>query len=300
MSSPEPKSFFEVSEGKLAKTAIFVSGSGTNAEKILEDWQQNKDERHYVPCCIVTDRPERCRAREISEKYKVELVELDIFEFYKSRGLQSISLASEEGRKIREDWTVALYEEIKKYDLDFGIFAGFVPLCNITNYFPCLNVHPGDLTVCNETGERLLIGLHTLPVHHAFQNGLDHMRSSVIVAKAYEEDGDGMDEGHIIGISEEVLFDFSKISANDLQDTYEQRPKEKPQGGWQDDYQKFLSDNQEKLKVDGDWVVFPSTVADFAEGKFGYIKESLFYKSGQKWLPIDVIEYSKSGKEIFF
>ncbi|MCM8534101.1 MAG: hypothetical protein NE330_23260 [Lentisphaeraceae bacterium] len=300
MSSPEPKSFFEVSEGKLAKTAIFVSGSGTNAEKILDDWQQNKEERQYVPCCIVTDRPEKCRAREISEKYGIELVELDIFEFYKSRGLKSISLASEEGRAAREEWTVALYEKIKKYDLDFGIFAGFVPLCNITNYFPCLNVHPGDLTVCSESGERLLIGLHTLPVHHAFQHGLDHMRSSVIVATAFEDGGDGMDEGHIIGISSEVLFDFKQRSPENLQEIYDQRQTEKPKGGWKDEYQNFLAESQEKLKRDGDWVVFPRAIADFAEGRFGYIKESLFYKSGQKWLPIDVIEYSKSGKEIFF
>ena len=156
MSSPEPKSFFHLKDGNKAKVAIFVSGSGTNAEKILEDWQANKQDRNYAPVCVVTDRPERCRAAELAKENGLGFITLDIFEFYKSHGLKTTSLATDEGRDVRAKWTTALYEKLKSYDLDFGVFAGFIPLCSITDYFPCLNVHPGDLTVCNEKGERVL------------------------------------------------------------------------------------------------------------------------------------------------
>lgn len=300
MSSSEPKFFFETKAAKTAKTAIFVSGSGTNAEKILEDWQRNKDSLAYTPVCIVTDRPERCRAGELADQFGVELVSLDIFEFYQESGLKSISLATEEGRILREEWTKALYGKLESFSIDFGIFAGFIPLCNITDYFPCLNVHPGDLTVVNEEGERVLVGLHTLPVHLAVQNDLDVMRSSVIVACAYEDEGDGMDEGHIIGISQEVEIDWLGKSREYFINLFVNRPAEKPESGWQDEYQSFLEKNQEKLKVSGDWVVFPKAVEDFARGFFAYKNDNLFYKSNKNWLPIQVIEYSSAGKEIYF
>ena len=65
----------------------------------------------------------------------------------KNRGLKSISLATHEGRKARELWTAELIKKLRGFPLEFAIFAGFIPLCNITEKIPCLNVHPGDLTV---------------------------------------------------------------------------------------------------------------------------------------------------------
>ena len=58
------KKFFEIpAEGK-ARTALFISGSGTNAVKILEFWKNNPAECNFTPSCIVTDRPDRCSARK--------------------------------------------------------------------------------------------------------------------------------------------------------------------------------------------------------------------------------------------
>ena len=142
--------------------------------------------------------------------------------------------------------------------------------------------------------------MHTLPVHLAVLNDLEYMRSSVIVACAYEDEGEGMDEGHIIGISQEVEIDWSGKDREYFLDLFQQRSSQKPKGGWQDEYQQFLEKNQEKLKVYGDWIVFPKAVADFAKGFFGYKSDNLFYKSKQNWLPIQVIEYNSAGKEIYF
>lgn len=296
----EPRNFFKFSSDSSARAAIFVSGSGTNAEKILDFWLENKAACSFTPVCIVTDRPGRCRANELSEIYNLPLIAEDINEFYKTKGLKSISLATEQGRQVREDWTETLYSRIKPLNVDFGIFAGFIPLTNITDHFPCLNVHPGDLTVCDENGERVFVGLHTIPVHKAFISGSEYMRSSVIIACAYEEEGSGMDEGIVVGVSQEVAFDYMGKSEEYWLEEFKKRSGSKPEGGWKDDYQQFLSNNQEKLKIHGDWVVFPQVVNDFAAGCFAHISDKLFYKSGSKWLPVNIIEYTKGKKEIFF
>lgn len=300
MSPSDPGNFFKIRSESKARAAIFVSGSGTNAEKILNFWKENTENCYFEPVCIVTDRPGRCRAQELAENFGLKFVPEDIIEFYKSRGLPSISLATEQGRKVREDWTQSMYEKIQELNVDFGIFAGFIPLTNITDHFPCLNVHPGDLTYCDENGERILVGLHTIPIHAAFMEELDSLRSSVIVACAYEDSGAGMDEGIVLGISPEVPFDYLGKGRDYWKAQFENRGKEKPKGGWQDEYQNFLEQNQENLKVDGDWVVFPRVVNDFAAGRFAHIGEKLFYKSGVRWVSIEVIEYSKESKEIYF
>jgi folate-dependent phosphoribosylglycinamide formyltransferase PurN len=300
LSPSEHKSFFKFCDNSPVPVALFVSGTGTNAEKILTDWQERSDSLSYQPVCIVTDRPKRCRAPELAKRFGVDLISLDIFDFYKERGQSTTSLASERGREIRDEWTDALYDLLKSYEISFGVFAGFIPLTNITQYFPCLNVHPGDLTVCNDDDERLLIGLHTLPIHLAVQHEMTTLRSSVIVAGVYEDGGSGMDEGHILGVSEEVEIDWCGQTREHYLEQFSSRPEKKPAGGWQDDYQKFLEKNQERLKSNGDWLVLPSVVADFAAGKFAYQRERLFYKSGRAWLPIELIEYGSSGKEILF
>ena len=300
MSQIEAVNFFKNAPDQKARTAIFVSGSGTNAEKLLDFWQNENNDCSYEPVCIITDRPGRCRAEFLSSHYNLPLISEDLVGFYKSKGLESTSLASEEGRKVREEWTAALYKQIEDFKIDFGIFAGFVPLTNITDHFPCLNVHPGDLTECDANGERILVGLHTLPIHKALVEGFDCLRSSVIVACAYEDGGSGMDEGIVLGISEEVSFDYLGRDREYWMNSHKSRPAQKPNGGWGDEYQNFLSHNQEKLKISGDWVVFPQVVNDFAMGKFSHKAEKLFYKSGKSWLPIKIIEYSETSKEIFF
>ena len=53
---------------------------------------------------------------------------------------------------------VALITTVATFLVSLGILAGFVPLTNLTSDFPCLNVHPADLTVTAPDGRRLLAG----------------------------------------------------------------------------------------------------------------------------------------------
>ena len=276
--------------------ALFVSGSGSNAEKILE-YNRNIPGTAWLPAVIVSDRPES-RARSIAEEYSLPFVEVDINQFYLERGEKRVSIMTENGRRIREEWTEALRKEIKPYDIDFGILAGFIPLTNMTGDFPCLNVHPGDLTV-EESGNRVLVGLHTVPVEAAIVRGFAFMRSSVIVAQPYTGAGGEMDSGPILGVSAPVEIDLSGYSLQDLIKCSEHRPDVRPRGGYGDILEKVAVKNQERLKMNGDWIVFPPVVEDFASGIFAHDDaDNLYYRTENGWRKIKTVEYGSKSRKI--
>jgi folate-dependent phosphoribosylglycinamide formyltransferase PurN len=280
---------------KTLRGAIFISGNGTNAEKILEN---KTNTNNWTPAVIITDRPETSRALEIGSKFNIPVIPLDIKQFYNERGEKRISILTERGREIREEWTDTLRQKLKKYEVDFGILAGFVLMSNITNDFPCLNIHPGDLTV-EEDNKRILVGLHTIPIEAAILKGLDSMRSSVIIAQKYIAAGDGMDSGPILGISTPVPINFFGHTTESLIECHSQRPHKRPLGGYGDTLEDIAKKNQESLKVEGDWVVFPQVIEDFTAGKFGYGQNGeLYYKSKDEWQSIKTVVYGKKSKEL--
>lgn len=275
-------------DGKAPHGAIFMSGGGSNAEKVLEF--REKTSASWLPAVIITDAPETSRATEIAAKFDLPLVELSIREFYRQHGENKISLATENGRHIRQLWTDALREKIAPFAIDFGILAGFMPLCNITGDFPCLNVHPGDLTV-ERDGRRLFVGLHAIPTELAIVNNFKTIRSSVIIAQPYTGKGGEMDSGPILGISPELQLDLQGFTCAQLLEIYNNRPERKPAGGWKDALSEIASTNQERLKEKGDWVVFPQVVNDFAAGKFAIENGDLYFKEDDTWKKTTTREY---------
>ena len=277
------------------RAAIFLSGSGSNAERLLEDFSR-QNEPAWIPVVLVTDKPEKSRAGEIGEKYGIPVLGHDIGEFYRERGLKRVSLADRRGREIREEWTDALRMKLCDYHIDFGILAGFVSLTNITGDFPCLNVHPGDLTV-EEDEQRILIGLHTVPIERAILSGFVSLRSSVILARPYTGGGGDMDSGPILGVSEAVEVDFAGASLAELQAASSARPEKRPKGGYGDLLERVAVSNQERLKEKGDWTVFPPVVNDFASGRFATDEhEVLFYLQNGSWQPVKTVIYYSNGR----
>jgi len=272
---------------KCPNVAIFISGTGTNAEKVLE----HRDTEAWNPAVIVTDAPERSRAAEIATKFSLPLVALDIRKFYREHGETRISLQTARGQEIRELWTTELRRLLSEYQIDFAILAGFVPLTNITADFPCLNVHPGDLTVAPD-GRRLLVGLHAIPVETAILHGHDALRSSVIIAQAYSGVGGEMDSGPILGISSAVPIDLQDHELSELTAVAESRPAKRPLGGYKDILSEIADHNLELLKRSGDWVVLPGVVNDFAAGNFATADDgSLKFRVRKIWQKVTTIEY---------
>ena len=105
-----------------------------------------------------------------------------------------------------------------------------------------------------------------------------------------------MDEGSIIGISPEVNIDYKEKSIDDYKEIYKSRS-----GKVSDELRDMANENQEKLKVGGDWVVFPPSVNDFASGRFAINEDGILHlESNGNYLPIEYIEYQKNHKEIVF
>ncbi len=286
-----PRSFITTSN-RLPRAAIFVSGTGTNAERVVARWRdRHAAARSWEPAAIVTDAPGKSRAGVIASAEGLPLVSLDIRAFYQERGEGKVSLATERGRQIRAAWTDSLRKLIAPLRIDFGILAGFVPLTNLTADFPCLNVHPGDLTV-EEGGRRLLVGLHTLPIETAILRGLPHLRSSVIVAQPYTGGGGEMDSGPILGISPPVAIDLQGNRLDILRRIADARPRQRPVGGYKDLLEGVAAHNQDLLKRGGDWIVFPRVVEDFAEGNFALDDTGgLFFRTEGVWRGVKTVAY---------
>ncbi len=272
--------------------ALFLSGTGSNAEKLLDRFRAAADPACHISV-IVTDAPDRSRAAQLAREYDKPLVALDIREFYRRAGLNSISLATERGRELREEWTEALRRLLRFHRIDFGILAGFVPLTNLTGDFPCLNVHPADLTIRDEAGRRLLAGLHRLPVERALVDGYWRLRSSVILARPYTGDGRGeMDSGFILGISPVVAAATEQFTREDLAAMRAAR-KTGTSGGVADDLARLAEINLERLKQYGDHVVFPQTVEAFARGRYATDGVRLYFRSedGGEFRAVETVEF---------
>lgn len=267
-------------KSSLPRAIIFLSGTGSNAERLLSSSAYGKV---WTCAAVVTDRPGTSKAREIAEKYGLELVEDDIFRFYEEHGLRKISMTSEKGFAVRQLWTDDLRRRIAHLNPDFGILAGFIPLTNIVADFPCLNIHPGDLTV-EKNGRRLLVGLHDVPVRTALLAGNRYLRSSVIIATPFTPGAKEMDNGYILGISRKVPVRLPEGVT----------PEELAQS------EALLAETAEKnlenLKVNGDWTLFPEVVADFASGRFAEGGGGvLLYRDGG-WQAVKTVEYGETGK----
>ena len=111
-----------------------------------------------------------------------------------------------------------------------------------------------------------------------------------------------MDNGAILGISPEVNIDLCGHSLEELAACQTARPAKRPVGGYQDALAEVAKVNQEKLKEQGDWVVLPRVVWDFAAGRFGKDEQGglMFRLTKDRWLPIETVIYSDESREPIF
>jgi folate-dependent phosphoribosylglycinamide formyltransferase PurN len=297
---PAVRPLLPIPTGSTSRFALFLSGSGTNAEKVLDHLAALGSNGVCQAAALVTDAPETSRARELGAIYGLPVIEHDIRAYYAARGETRVSIATPRGQEIRQEWTNELRAKLADVAIDFGVFAGFVPLTNLTADFPCLNVHPGDLTY-RKDGGRWLVGLHTVPIERAILEGLDCLRTSVIQALPYTGKGDDMDNGPILGLSPEVDIDLAGTPLEELAACFANRPPKRPKGGYGDRLEELAQQNQERLKVGGDWVVLPRVVVDFGHGRFGLdASGQLHYRMGSNWHPIETVVYDTTGKEVVF
>ena len=282
--------FFTKPTSRKAEAMLFMSGSGVNAEKLLE--MEASGQAEFVITAIVTDSPDpaRSRSRLLAERFGKKIIELDIREFYRSKGLVTTSLATPEGKAVREEWTEALRKLINAAGKpDFGLLAGFVPLSNITCDFPCLNVHPADLTIVDSSGMRKYTGNAVKPIEEAICDGRTELRSSVIIAQSFTGKAGEVDSGPILGISGAMPVDYMGHTLEDLRAARSVRTK--PFKGT-DILRKVAEHNLERLKYAGDLVVFPAVANAFADNMYSLGSEGTLLWQGK---PVVTVKF-KEGK----
>ncbi|MFA6931158.1 MAG: hypothetical protein WCT05_12600 [Lentisphaeria bacterium] len=298
-----PEVLLKAVEGRRPNAAIFLSGGGSNAEQILRRNQEVLSQGKEVPYdlrVLVTDAPDTSRARELGATYGIAVVEEDIRAFYRANGEERVSIRTLRAQELRDQWSDLLRQKLRPYAIDFAVFAGFVPLTNLTADFPCLNVHPGDLTYLKD-GRRYLVGLHQRPVELAILEGHQTLRSSVILALPYTGQGDDMDNGPILGISPEVTVELQGEKLAGLQAMAAARPSKRPAAGFGDRLAELANFNLERLKRGGDWQVLPGVVRDFAKGSYALAENKyLFYRIGKKFHPVETVLVDGDKREALF
>lgn len=287
------KPFFNRSQPGAARVAVLMSGTGTNAEALFRFCREHSG-LAFEPVVIVTDAPETSRAAALGREFDVPVAALDIKAFYRARGEEAIALTTPRRREIREEWTDELRRLMAPYRVDFAVLAGFVPLTNLTDDLPCLNVHPGDLTI-ERDGRRLLAGLHFRPVEQAILAGFPALRSSVILAQPYHGSGAAeMDSGPVLGISRPMAVDLEGHPLEELTRICAARQH----GPFRDELRRIAVANLERLKVAGDHVVLPRVTADFAAGRFGTDEAGrLCFLHNGKWQAVRTVEYAVDRSE---
>lgn len=255
------------------KAAMLLSGTGSNAQAILE-YLKNNSNVAYEVTYLFTDNPNGSRTEELSKLYNIPMGSCDIKEFYKQHGEESIKLDTPKRRALREEWTQIISKDILSKEVDFIIMAGFVPLTNLASKIACLNVHPGDLTITDVNGARLLAGLHIKPVENAILHNFNYLRSSVILVQPYLGDGkDQLDGGPVLGVSPKMDIDYMGYTIEELKSIHQNRTSPP----YDDALRKIAHHNVERLKIKGDHVVFPITINEYAKGAYSFEGDKLYW-----------------------
>lgn len=123
--------------------AIFASGSGTNAQRIMEFFKDRND----VSVKVLMSNNPNAYALERAKNFDVDTFVFDRDSFFRSE---------------------LVVDELKKLDIDWVILAGFLWLIpqNLIKNFPCriINIHPALLP--NYGGK----GMYGMNVHNAVIN----------------------------------------------------------------------------------------------------------------------------------
>ena len=246
------------------RVACFVSGSGTNARRIIE--RSLEEDSSYEVSLIFTDvrddrlrksGEKRCRARDIADEYGISYECEDIRDFYRERGVKRTDL------RLRPEFDRLVVEKVAPHGVDIVALAGYMSITTrplLEAYEGrMINVHPADLSIM-EGNERKYVGIHV--VRDAILAGERALRASTHVVR------EKVDHGEVLVVSEPVPVRLPEgvVPA-------ELVPDKKLLGA-------IVGEHQERLKERGDWVIFPLTIQMIAEGRFALDGSGGLYVDG--------------------
>ena len=246
------------------RVACFVSGSGTNARRIIERSYEG-DSRYHVSLIFTDVRNDRlkksgdkrCMAKDIANEYSISYECVDIRDFYKERGVKRTDLS------LRPEFDRLVVKKVAPYGIDVIALAGYMSITTqpLLDVFDgrMVNVHPADLTIM-EGDERKYIGIHV--VRDAILAGENELRASTHVVR------EKVDHGEILVVSEPIPVGLPEgVALGEM-------------GHDKILLRSIVDEHQEKLKEQGDWVIFPLTIQMISEGRFALDGEGGVYIDG--------------------
>ena len=263
----DPTPIFSTDCGRRMRVACFVSGSGTNAGKIIDF--SLREGSGYEVALIFTDLRDdrlkrdgskRCRARDIAEEHGIAYECVDIRDFYRARGVKRAGDLT-----LRPEFDGLVLEAIEHHDINVIALAGYMSVTTepLLERFAgrMLNVHPADLSIM-EGKDRKYVGIHV--VRDAILAGEAKLRASTHIVR------EKVDHGEILVISEPVPVELPEgVGLEDLKEDKKL-------------LRRVVEEHQDRLKKKGDWVIFPLSLQMIAEGRFALAGEGNLYLDGKK------------------
>ncbi len=181
------------------RVAILMSGTGSNARKILEE-RYRYDNLNFV--AVATDNIES-QASLIATQYRLSFIFAKQHDDFPPR---------------RKSFFYDLSDKLRFLKVDFLVYAGFMKITpkDFLTEFPGINIHPADLTILNDQGTPKYIGMNA--VANALAAGESHIASTVHVVDV------AVDGGTIIAVSKHIKLESGIFyDSNNLQDELKRR-----------------------------------------------------------------------------
>lgn len=235
------------------RVACFLSGSGTNVIKILENQMQSGGKCPYRVVLIFSDvfdpSNKKCKAHAISKQYELDYEHNDIMDFYRRRGQQT-----KRDLSLRREYDRVTVEMIEKYDLDLIAFCGYMSIATrplLERYNDrILNVHPADLSA-REAGRRKYTGANA--VRDAILAGERKLYSTTHIVRELVDYG-------------EILMRSQPVDVI-LPDGFTVEELRRPENTVL--VRQIVVEHQARLKERGDWIIYPRTLGMIGEGRYG-------------------------------
>lgn len=247
--------FDPVKKKRPMRVAGFMSGAGTNIEKLIEHQRRLEIEQGRSPFEVVfifSDRSDgSCMGEKIAYEYAIPYFSYDIRAFYRKQGVK-FGINTPEGLRVRKEFDQLAIRLIKAFNVDLVALGGYMSYTTIKG---CINVHPADLSIRTIDGKRKYTGINA--VKDAILSGERCLRSSTIFTD------EGIDTGPILMVSRPIQVKIP-MPIDELK-----RHKAL--------LDQVIREHQERLKKEGDWHIFPKTIELIARGRFAISREKRVY-----------------------
>jgi len=241
---------FHNPDGGTLRVVGLISGSGTNLRKIIEHQKhlENSEGKSPYEVVIIFSDTWDSNANLIGKEYDLPVITKDIRSFYEHRGKPKKDMS------IRPEFDAATVRVLSPFNAQVAVYAGYMSIATtpLIDAFLGINVHPADLSI-EIDGKRKYTGAHA--VRDAILAGDNSVCSSTHIIEEVVDGG--------------RLFMISKPVSVEIEDNFDSNDKEI--------VKRVEQYNQNKLKENGDWIIFPKTIEMIAAGRFGYDDQGNIY-----------------------